>query len=399
MLDFNKLAPQIAGLEGASFAEKTEHQEALLGACEAFENASADSSAFVEKLCRNADSVLWPLSVPMQNLKTTRDCAEFSEFKDAVTVIGVDGSQIMPSHHEVHACYLLNIGIAAISYNSAHKAILDSRPTLFHRQEDIYPLVDRRRLHIDELYVSLERNILELQTLAELSVAHQAKGQDVVALVDGSLIPWSVEKLSARYKNAFLQRMKDALEVFRIYRIPLLGYLSNSRAADVVNTLRVSICPYEQSDCRRHCGDLNEEDFPCSRIWPLPDRLLYAQSLAVGQCSGSFLSAASVAKSFSYDHSICFAYMNVSSEVARLEFPRWLQATPDLFEFALSVVRSQVRKGMGYPVCLAEAHNQAVIRGADRDRFFQLMTNQMVDLGISRVSVSPKESRKRRGFV
>jgi hypothetical protein len=396
MLDFNKLAPQIAGLESASFAERAEHQEALLGALEALENASADSHAFVEKLCRNSETVLWPLSLPLQDLTMKRDCPDFT---GEVIVIGVDGSQIMPSHHEVHACYLLNIGVAVISYNSSHKTVLESRPTLFHRQDDIYPLVDRRRLHIDELYVSLERNILELQTLAELSVAHQAKGLDVVALVDGSLIPWSVEKLSDRYKSSFLERMKDALEVFRAYRIPLIGYLSNSRAADVVNTLRVSICPYEQSDCKRHCGDLNEEDFPCSRIWPLPDRLLYAKNLGDGQCSASFASAASVAKSFTYDHNICFAYMNVSSEVARLEFPRWLQATPDLFDFALSVVRAQVRKGMGYPVCLAEAHNQAVIRGADRDRFFQLMTNQMVELGFSRVSVSPKEIRKRRGFV
>ena len=80
-------------------------------------------------------------------------------------------------------------------------------------------------------------------------------------------------------------------------------------------------------------------------------------------------------------------------------FPRWLYESSELFEFALSVVLAQSRKGLGYPVCLAEAHNQAVIRGADRDRFFGLMTNQMVRLGFSRVGTSEKESKKRRGFV
>ncbi len=37
---------------------------------------------------------------------------------DSYTVVAVDGSQIMPSHHEVHTCYLLNVGMALISYGA-----------------------------------------------------------------------------------------------------------------------------------------------------------------------------------------------------------------------------------------------------------------------------------------
>jgi hypothetical protein len=47
---------------------------------------------------------------------------------------------------------------------------------------------------------------------------------------------------------------------------------------------------------------------------------------------------------------------------------------------------------------LSEAHHLAVIKGPERERFFELISNQMVSLGV-RPRVSPKECRKRKGFV
>jgi hypothetical protein len=193
--------------------------------------------------------------------------------------------------------------------------------------------------------------------------------------------------------------MNVALSAFKDHSLPLLGYLSNSRATDVVNTLRVSICPYDYSDCRKHCGTLNEEDFPCSKIWPLSDRTLFSSQLAESERSCAFISAASVCKMMPIDQRICFAYLNVGPEIARVEFPRWLYDAQDDFQFSLQTTVAQVQKGMGYPVCLSEAHHLAVIRGADRDQFYQLIASHMIDLGLPRVRTSLKESRKRIGFV
>jgi NurA domain len=396
MLDFNKLVQQIESVSKDSLIDQAEQRDTLLGAISAFENASVNNAQFIQRLEENAAWVLWPLCRPLEALG---ERFVVRSQMTAITVIGVDGSQIMPSHHEVHTCYLLNIGYAIISYNSVHKPILNTVPHLYHRREDLYPLVDRRRLHIDELYVSLERNLLELQTLSQLALENQARGLPVVALVDGSLIPWSVEKLPDKYQQNYLERMALALAVFKDNGVPLIGYLSNSRATDVVNTLRVSICPYERSDCRTHCATLNEEDFPCSKIWPVSDRQLFSQSLAVGERSCSFISAASVGKLLPAEQRICFAYLNVGAEIARIEFPRWLYGSLDLFQLALQTVLAQAEKGLGYPVCLSEAHHLAVIRGADRERFYQLMASHMIDLGLARVRTSPKESRKRIGFV
>jgi hypothetical protein len=63
------------------------------------------------------------------------------------------------------------------------------------------------------------------------------------------------------------------------------------------------------------------------------------------------------------------------------------------------MVLSQSKKGAGYPVSLAEAHHLAVIKGADRDQFFDLIKRQLLALGVSSLRTSIKESKKRNTFV
>jgi hypothetical protein len=75
--------------------------------------------------------------------------------------------------------------------------------------------------------------------------------------------------------------------------------------------------------------------------------------------------------------------------------PAWVATAADLRERALALVLAQVQKGYGYPVALAEAHNQAVVRGGDRSRFFALLERELIRAGLKNVGVSAKETRKR----
>ncbi len=396
MLDFTKLLEQIDAVGVESLVDRFSFLETLTNAQEVFDEAQAQPDRFEQRQNDNSSFALWPVALPLEPLDTI-DLVR--PVKDAVTVIGVDGSQILPSHHEVHNCYLLNIGIAAISYGSRHAAILETSPRLYHRPEDLYPLVDRRRMHIDELYVSLERGLLELEVLADKAIQMKERALPVVALYDGSLISWSAEKMPPGYQETYFERMDVALERFRTSGIPLVGYLSHSRSSDVVNCLRVFTCPYEVSHCRVHCGHLNEEEFPCSRVWPLADRQLLETRLDISERSCVFASGASASKMMASINNACFAYIRFPSEVARLEFPRWVMDSRELFDLALGAVSAQVDKGQGYPVALQEAHHLAVIRGADRQTFFDLMTKHLISIGADRIHVSPKESRKRTGFI
>jgi hypothetical protein len=396
MLDLNQLIQQIDKIGLESFAEPEDQQEKFLAAENAMSFIESDPTKFLEKVDLSQGKVLWPVAIPLEDIKSS---LVVPPHLTPVTVIGVDGSQIMPSHHEVHTCYLLNVGCVEITYGSPIKPRLTTRPHLFHRPEDLYPLVDRRRVQVDELYISLERTILELQTLAQLSMENLEKGLPVVAFMDGSLIPWSVEKLTDKYKKFFLERMSAAMNLFNNAGIPIVGYLSSSRATDVVNMLRVAVCPFEVSDCRKNCAHLNEENFPCSTVWPLADRQLFFNHLVPKSRSSVFLSGSDVMRKWIPDERICFTYLHVGAEIARVEFPRWLFQKPELLEQTLGVIVSQAAKGMGYPVCLSEAHHLAVIRGSEREKFFELMAARMVNLGLPKIRTSPKESGKKVGFI
>jgi NurA-like 5'-3' nuclease len=115
--------------------------------------------------------------------------------------------------------------------------------------------------------------------------------------------------------------------------------------------------------------------------------------------SSVFLSGASVTKLFDEQFRTCFLYLKTKGEIARLEIPFWLIKNKSLFDTTLSAVAGQVQKGMGYPVALAEAHHLAVIKGVDRQQFFDFLTRHLVSIGAGPVSVSPKEGKKRVGLV
>jgi hypothetical protein len=124
-----------------------------------------------------------------------------------------------------------------------------------------------------------------------------------------------------------------------------------------------------------------------------------AQILRRSERSGIFLSGAKTNKFRSGAVPICFCYLNVGEECARLEFPKWVMADEKLRGIAFGAILSQCNKGRGYPVALAEAHHLAVVRGQDRQRFFDMITRHLISKGVKQVGVSPKERQKRIGLV
>lgn len=396
MLDFRKLISQIQQIGKESLLDRLPNEDILVSASQVYESAKEGAVEFANRINNNAGLVYWPAATPLEVFGHDYRLEKTSK---PLTVIAVDGSQIMPSHHEVLSCYLLNIGITVMTYGNKKPAILESQPHLFHKPEDLYPLVNKRRIHIDELYVSLERNFLELKTLLEKAIEAKSRELPVLALLDGSLLPFAVDKMPELYQQEYFQRYITVLNEFQKEEIPVVGYISHSRSSDIVNCLRIWQCPFEKSDCRKNCGHLNEENFPCSTIWPLSDRQLLSGQLDKHKRTATFATGAYVSKLMPPQVQICFSYLHTGYEVARLEFPRWLFERRDLLEFAFSAIAAQVEKGQGYPVSLSEAHHLAVIRGADRLKFFDLLARQLISLGLKRVSTSPKEKRKRRGLV
>jgi NurA domain len=394
MLDLAKLLPQFDGINADVVRDDLE--AAIERAADALARAAKEPDRLLERLSSAEGLTFWSLGAPVEPIDTVW---QLQPFKNGYSAVAVDGSQIMPSHHEVYNCYLINIGKVCLSYDLSHPVIMESVPHLFHSVDDLYPAIDKRRLYVDESFVSLERNLLELSTLRDMALDAQKRALPVVAFVDGSLIQWSLNQMPESYQRRFLQRLNAVYDTFADRKIPLLGYVSQSRSADLINMLRTIECPYEQSDCKRYCSEMSEEDFPCSGIWPVTDRQLFTNILPTG-CRGPQLqSGANKAMVLPARHHVVCSYLNVGTEVARIEMPRWLASDRKLSQQAMEITLSQAQKGAGYPITLEEAHNQAVIHGSDRRQFFELVANHLVQLGMPRVRVSPKEAGKRRGIV
>ncbi len=59
-----------------------------------------------------------------------------------------------------------------------------------------------------------------------------------------------------------------------------------------------------------------------------------------------------------------------------------------------SIVLDQALKGKGYPVCLFEAHEQAVIKSADREFFYEMLRS-LYQKNNKNYAVSCKSLKKR----
>ena len=70
----------------------------------------------------------------------------------------------------------------------------------------------------------------------------------------------------------------------------------------------------------------------------------------------------------------------------------------DLLELTHALVLDQCRRGQGYPVALSEAHEQAVVTGADREEFWGLVEESLVEEKMS-TNTSIKSRSKRTRWI
>ncbi|HIE05001.1 MAG TPA: DNA double-strand break repair nuclease NurA, partial [Candidatus Latescibacteria bacterium] len=194
-----------------------------------------------------------------------------------------------------------------------------------------------------------------------------------LALVDGPLRILGVEEFPA-----WGARLDLAMDELRELKVPVAGYTSYPGGKEVTGLLRLALCPRDPPDCPSCDGR------PCEEIDGVPDRALFAVVLGEGERSPLFGS-----------EEVSFFYLNTGWEVAKVEVPPWVAEDPALLELVHACVLDQVRKGRGYPVALSEAHELAVIKGRERERFYRMVEEAMVRGGM-RAERSMKGMSKRR---
>ena len=394
MLDLAKIAGQIPGISQHLQKEAIASSKRLEYAQDLQLQAANRQAELTQQQTNFRDRLLFAAATPIEPLD---QCFDIEPAPYSHSVFATDGSQISPSHHEIAYCYLINIGQIMIHYGQSLHPLLDSLPEVFYKTEDLY--VSRQwGIRLEE-WMGYRRTVSEAEMLAEMAcnwVLPPGEHHDVpnLALVDGSLIYWFLDGLPVEARDKILPPILAACERLRETNIPIIGYVSASRSIEGLNFLRLHTCEYEHPNCVVNCGDLFDK-YPCQKIDSLRDSTFWANRLQPGQRSPLYRSNLRILDLYEEAQRVHFCYVHVGTEVARIEVPAWLVEDRALLEQSLSIVLAQVQKGYGYPVALAEAHNQAVVRGGDRARFFGLLEQQLIKAGLRNVGTSYKEARKR----
>jgi GNAT superfamily N-acetyltransferase len=395
-LDLTRVASQVGEMLSRLKAELSGRQERLGYALSTLKNRSED----IEKLKNKIDSskttwlVAGLVESPGSHYEAPPAPPDF-------TVIASDGSHIDVDRHQAARCYLINIGSVVLRYGSRPDAYLESLPSLYAGEEDLViaqPGVRGNERVVEGALLGIKRDLDEFRQLAELA-AKVPPGSSGLALVDGTLIHWGLGGYpdfvgDILLEKGFIECFKRFKELNRDRKLPVASYISYPRSTDVVNALKVALCPNDPLDTDTHCKECLTHE--CEAVAGVRDRDIFSDLLDKGERSALFMTQSSIVEKRYGEHRIYFFYVNVDDEIARIEVPEWVALNKDLLELTHGLVLDQCKRGHGYPVALSEAHEQAVVTGADRENFWALVEESMTDEKMSSLTSAKSRSKKTR---
>ncbi|RJO63323.1 MAG: DNA double-strand break repair nuclease NurA [Dehalococcoidia bacterium] len=397
MLDLSRVAGQIGEMVGQLKADGQERQQHLVRALTLMVDRSVDFEKLKRKAAQSKTTFLVaglvePLATHTKPAETPTD----------FSVIATDGSQIDVDRHQSARCYLINIGRIRLDYGKNPRATLESLPRLCADDNALVISGGTREQVVEGALLNIKRSVDECQHLADMS-AELPPAQPALAVIDGSLILWGlagkefpdfvVEEL---LDKGFIKCLDDMLKLAKKRPLALASYISFPRSTDVVNALRLVLCPHDPADCDKYCGETNIGKRPCDAVAGVQDRDLFANLLADSERSALFTSQSKIVKENYGKHWVNFFYMKLEDEIARVEIPEWVAQDTAKLGMTHALMLDQCRRGQGYPAALAEAHEQAVVTGADRENFQQLVEILMADEHMTQTTSAKSRSKKTR---
>lgn len=324
------------------------------------------------------------------------DCIAIELCSDPATytVFGIDGSQVYPDKHRgLESCFLVNSGGCLLKYGQHSTAKFFSDPELYFF-DDLLDDVFQVPIAPEGLVDLVREEQAFSWAWKQINMVPLADEQKLVTLYDGTLLFFdraiSGSKPTDLHLN-FLQKYLKILEHFYQVQQLLIGYISLPKSRALAKIIQAYACPQRAIDGTPCSG--RQPVCCCRQLAWFTDADLFAVCLKPGERSPLFFQRALLTTMYPAHLRICFWYLHVGSEVVRLEAPAWIARDAQLIALICQVVLDQASKGFGYPVALAEAHEQAVIKVADHEIFYQMINKMNPD--DSRQQGSLKAFRKR----
>ncbi|MFA5309478.1 MAG: DNA double-strand break repair nuclease NurA [Dehalococcoidales bacterium] len=396
-LDLTAVAAQIISMIAGLKGSRAEQDKRLRYALDTINSPAIDLAALQKKI--KDGQTTWLVANIVEGLNKRY---ALPPAPPDFNVIATDGSHIDVDRHHATRCYLINVGSVRLQYGSRPDAMLASTPRLYSEESDlaITPPGGGREQAIEGNILGAKRSIEECRGLAELAAGLPPESK-TLALLDGTLILWGLEAYpdfvtDALLHNGMLKQLDALQKLNQDRRLSLASYISFPRSTDVLNVLRVVVCPHGVPDCDKHCPPEKGRD--CDGLAGVRDRDIFINLLKNGERSALFISPSKVVKEHYGQHQVHFFYLRAEDEIARIEIPKWVAEDETLLNLTHTLVYDQCKRGQGYPVVLSEAHEQAVVTGADRENFWELVESTLIE-GHLDSSSSAKSASKRTRWI
>ncbi len=347
MLDRARLAQELSQKKDTLFVDCSEQYKEAKRAFEALIN----DPLFAYRV--KGINAPWPVPLWEGLVNQSIEVPPVNEY----VIASVDGSQVYPDRHYGVGCFLVNIGSVVLRYGSSisNSVQFNSVPTVFTGAEG-------EDLEGESLLETVDGKRQELELAYGLQFDMSQEKNPQLLLFDGSLIFWHLASKTNQLQDHFLPKYLAALRGFEQKAIINASYISMPKSKELVSLIRLQLCNF----------DLNDT-MALKKVDKVLDSWIASLFLEPGYRSTVFKNRSAISEHYPDSVHPYFFYIHVGTEIGRVEIPQWVAKDDEKVTFVASVLLDQCTKGNGYPVALAEAHEQAVVKSADRDFFYHLL--------------------------
>ena len=224
-LNLDQLLPQVGGMITRLKAEGAARQERLQYALDTLHAQDRKLSNLARKIA--AAKTTWLVAGLVDGLDR---CYKPPPTPNEFTILATDGSHIAVDRHRSTHCYLINIGEVIIRYGKNPDATLDIHSSLYFREEELaIPTggAKGREQPIEGNLLGIKRSVDECQRLA-IMAKDLPKASLSLALVDGSIILWSLEAYPDFAVWTATERIKEAQDVGAEAIVTACGWCENN---------------------------------------------------------------------------------------------------------------------------------------------------------------------------
>lgn len=322
----------------------------------------------------------------------------FGEEPEQYALLASDGSQIMPDRHRPVLFALIQIACACVVYGChEEKSPMLAGAVRLAQEKDIQMLGESElfREGSDDIVsageISLERDLREIEVLAERCEAFHQAGVRVIALADGALAPFSLlNDARLRPGDRRLARFTTALGRLREAGALVAGYIARPGSNAVAQSCALAGVSYQDAAAAVRRGN--------DRARLVLDRHLLERALPSRHRTACFTPTWTLngAEYLGRDgHTMRAFYVNVGRdkpEIARVELPAWCADAASLNALT-AILGRHCRMGGGYPFILKAAHEEAVLTRQDQREIERRLQSELQRQGVI-TTPSPKQKAK-----